>query len=57
MAKEKNNEKNIGLDNMSCFLVELNLDEIKKYIDQKDEQIKEEKEKKKKEKERQKKKK
>ena len=43
MAKEKNNEKNIGLDNMSCFLVELNLDEIKKYIDQKDEQIKEEK--------------
>ena len=43
MAKEKNNEKNIGLDNMSCFLVELNLEEIKKYIEQKDEQIKEEK--------------
>ena len=43
MAKEKNNEKNIGLDNMSCFLVELNLEEIKKFIEQKDEQIKEEK--------------
>ena len=43
MAKEKNNDKNIGLDNMSCFLVELNLEEIKKYIEQKDEQIKEEK--------------
>ena len=43
MAKEKNNEKSIGLDNMSCFLVELNLEEIKKYIEQKDEQIKEEK--------------
>ena len=43
MAKEKNNDKSIGLDNMSCFLVELNLEEIKKYIEQKDEQIKEEK--------------
>ena len=43
MATEKNNEKNIGLDNMSCFLVELKIDEIKKFIEIKDEQIKEEK--------------
>jgi len=43
IAKERNNEKNLGLDNMSCFFVELNTDEIKKFIDIKDEQIKEEK--------------
>ena len=43
IGKERNNEKNLGLDNMSCFFVELNTDEIKKFIDIKDEQIKEEK--------------
>ena len=43
IAKEKNNEKNIGLDNMSCFFVELKNDEIQKFIEAKDEQIKEEK--------------
>ena len=43
IAKDKNNEKNIGLDNMTCFLVELKNEEIKKYIEKRDEEIKEEK--------------
>ena len=40
IAKEKNNEKNIGLDNMSCFVVELFEDEIKAFLVKKDEEIK-----------------
>ena len=40
IAKDKNNEKNIGLDNMSCFVVELFEDEIKAFLVKKDEEIK-----------------
>ena len=36
ISQEKTNKNNIGLDNMSCFLVELNNDEIKKYIEIRD---------------------
>ena len=43
ISKEKNNEKNIGLDNMSCFVVELKKDKIDEFIKIKDEEIKEEK--------------
>ena len=45
ISKEKSNKNNIGLDNMSCFLVELNNEEIKKYIEMRDKQIQEEKKK------------
>ena len=37
------NEKNSGLDNMSCFFVELKNEEIEKFIKIRDEEIKEEK--------------
>ena len=37
------NEKNLGLDNMSCFFVELKNEEIEKFIKIRDEEIKEEK--------------
>ena len=40
IAKEKNNEKSIGLDNMSCFVVELFEDEINAFLVKKDEEIK-----------------
>ena len=43
IAKDKNNDKNIGLDNMSCFLIELKNDEIKIFNEKKDEEIKEKK--------------
>ena len=45
ISKEKSNKNNVGLDNMSCFLVELNNEEIKKYIEMRDKQIQEEKKK------------
>ena len=43
IPNEKNNDKNIGLDNMSCFVVELKKDKIDEFIKIKDEEIKEEK--------------
>ena len=44
IPEDKNkNEKNFGLDNMSCFVVELKNEEIDKFIKIRDEEIKEEK--------------
>ena len=43
IAKDKNNDKNVGFDNMSCFLIELKNDEIKIFNEKKDEEIKEKK--------------
>ena len=42
-ADKNKNEKNSGLDNMSCFFVELKNEEIEKFIKIRDEEIKEEK--------------
>ena len=44
IPEDKNkSEKNFGLDNMSCFVVELKNEEIEKFIKIRDEEIKEEK--------------
>ena len=44
IPEDKNkSEKNFGLDNMSCFVVELKKEEIEKFIKIRDEEIKEEK--------------
>ena len=44
IPEDKNkNEKNIGLDNMSCFLIELKKEEIEIFIKIRDEEIKEQK--------------
>ena len=55
IPEDKNkNEKNIGLDNMSCFLIELKKEEIEKFIKIRDEEIKEQKRKEEEEKKRKK---
>ena len=44
IPEDKNkSEKNFGLDNMSCFVIELKNEEIEKFIKIRDEEIKEEK--------------
>ena len=44
IPEDKNkSEKNLGLDNMSCFVIELKNEEIEKFIKIRDEEIKEEK--------------